>query len=280
MTEHDFDPGYGSEPFRSLAADYPGTDVYPSADFRSEWGPIFHRGRLDGSSRILVIGQDPATHETIARRILIGTAGHRVQGFLAKLGIDRSYTMINTYLYSVYGQSGGEHHKQDPKIAAYRARWFDALLASSPIEAVVALGGLADTAWTLYLAGSTAGVAKAKGLVYAHVPHPTYPESGSGGVAAKKKQLTTQMLAAWNTALIPLHAALEHPDAKRALVPYGEAFVPAELPEIPAFDLPAGSPDWMRGVDGWATRTGDTPDAKRRTLTVHVPKAVVLPSVG
>jgi uracil-DNA glycosylase len=39
---------------------------------------------------VLVFGQDPAQHETIARRILIGEAGHRIQGFLAKLGIERS----------------------------------------------------------------------------------------------------------------------------------------------------------------------------------------------
>src|SRR6478609_2370304 len=53
--------GYASEPFASLVAGYPGEDVYPQADFRTEWGPVFHRGRLDGSARVLVLGQDPAT---------------------------------------------------------------------------------------------------------------------------------------------------------------------------------------------------------------------------
>src|SRR5262249_60579276 len=100
---HPFDPGYGNEPFQTLCADYPGTDVYPPERFRIEWGPIFHRGRLDGSARVLVIGQDPAQHESIVRRILVGEAGRRLQGFLAKLGITRSYVLINTFLYSVYG---------------------------------------------------------------------------------------------------------------------------------------------------------------------------------
>jgi hypothetical protein len=45
--------------------EYPEADVYPTDQFRIEWGPIFHRGRLDGSARVLVIGQDPAQHETI-----------------------------------------------------------------------------------------------------------------------------------------------------------------------------------------------------------------------
>src|SRR5437773_12495076 len=42
--------------------------------------------------------------ESIARRILVGGAGHRLQGLLAKLGLKRSYVRVNTYLYSVYGQ--------------------------------------------------------------------------------------------------------------------------------------------------------------------------------
>lgn len=94
-----FDPGYGSEPFRSLCDDYPGPDVYPAADFRVEWGPVFHRGRLDGSAKVLVIGQDPAASEAIVRRILVGAAGQRVQGFLAMLGIRVSYVLVNTFLY-------------------------------------------------------------------------------------------------------------------------------------------------------------------------------------
>src|SRR5258707_2462263 len=115
---HPFDAGYALQPFRGLAENYPEADVYPPGQFRVEWGPIFHRGRLDGSARVLIIGQDPAQHETMARRILVGEAGQRIQGFLAKLGMDQSYVMINTYLYSVYGQGGGTKHKHDPAISA------------------------------------------------------------------------------------------------------------------------------------------------------------------
>ena len=49
---HTFCTGYVHEPYKSLVGDYPGEDVYPPADFRTEWGPIFHRGRLDGTARI------------------------------------------------------------------------------------------------------------------------------------------------------------------------------------------------------------------------------------
>jgi hypothetical protein len=89
-----FDAGYGQEPFPTLVQDVPDATVFPTRDFRTEWGPVFHRGRLDGSARLLVIGQDPAQHEVIARRTLVGGAGHRLQGFIEKLGLTRSYVMV------------------------------------------------------------------------------------------------------------------------------------------------------------------------------------------
>jgi hypothetical protein len=156
-----FDPGYGAEPFRTLVQDVPGEDVFPTDDFRTEWGPVFHRGRIDGSARLLVIGQDPAQHEIIARRTLVGGAGHRVQGFMAKIGVRRRYVMINTYVYSVFGQGGGSKHKNDPTIAAYRNRWFDALLPGK-IQGVVAFGQLADNAWQIWR-GTPKGAAFAAG---------------------------------------------------------------------------------------------------------------------
>lgn len=265
---HQFCPGYGSEPFRSLCADYPGPDVYPPADFRVEWGPIFHRGRLDGTARVLVLGQDPAAHESIARRILVGEAGQRIQGFLAKLGIESSYVMVNTYLYSVYGQGGGERHKADAAIAAYRHRWLDALIIGSAVEAVVALGGLAADAvgrWLATPAGAAAAVA------HAAITHPTYPESASASGTITKADATARMLANWNQALPVLHAAIAHPDVARPLVPYGTELAPTDVAPIPEADLPAGIPAWMRSLTAWAARTGTTPEDKRATIQVVVP---------
>ena len=93
---HPFDPGYVAEPFLTLCVEYPEANVHPPNQFRLEWGPIFHRGRLDGSARVLVIGQDPAQHESVVRRILVGEAGRRVQGFLAKLGVTQK---LRAYQY-------------------------------------------------------------------------------------------------------------------------------------------------------------------------------------
>jgi hypothetical protein len=158
--QREFDRGYDRQPYRSLVADYPGESVSPIDSFRVEWGPVFHRGRLDGTARVLVLGQDPAAHEAIARRILVGEAGQRVQGLLTRLGIDRRYVFVNTYLYSVFGQRRGEHHIDDPAITDYRNRWLDAIVEDQPIEAIITLGHLADTAyqqWRATAKGAASG---------------------------------------------------------------------------------------------------------------------------
>ncbi len=266
---HAFDPGYAQPPFDALCRDYPGADIYPPEDFRIEWGPIFHRGRLDGSARVLVIGQDPGAHECIARRILVGEAGQRVQGFLARLGITESYVMLNAFVYPVYGQAGGNRHIDDAAIAAYRNRWLDAVLAGSPVEAVVTFGRLADLAWQQWRQ-TPAGAASS--VVSQALRHPTYPESSSKGNAQKLAAAMRAMLEQWNAGLEQLAAAIAHPDEQRDLVPYGEALAPGDLAPIPERDLPAGVPAWMRAVESWATRSGETTEDKRATVVVRVPK--------
>lgn len=269
---HTFDPGPVGEPYASLVGAYPGADVYPPDSFRTEWGPIFHRGRLDGSARLLVIGQDPAQSEAIVRRILVGEAGHRTQGLMAKLGFDRSYLLINTFLYSVYGQTGGENHKDDPGIVDYRNEWLRAVFAANEIEAVLALGSLADDAWQKW---QQTPVGQGYSPPYQHVTHPTEPESSSAGDPAKLQAAITAMLQNWNQAITALHPQIEHPDVPGPFVPYGAAFGPGDLVEIPEYDAPAGLPDWMRSPAAWAQRVGATAAAKRANITVTIPPGVL-----
>lgn len=276
--DHEFEIGYPRR-FAPLLRSFPGPETYPPADFRVEWGPIFHRGRLDGSARVLVLGQDPAAHESITRRILVGEAGQRVQGLLAKLGIDRSYVMINTYLYSVYGQGGGERHKLNEAIAAYRHRWIDKL-AGDGLEAVIAFGGLAHAAyqqWRLTPTGATSAAA------FAALTHPTYAESASAAGQKTKAAATKALLANWSAALPALRSAVT-PDTEAPLIPYGDKFVADDLRPIPERDLPPGVPEWMRSVDAWAFRRAigeaegptATPaavkEAKRAGVGVRVPR--------
>lgn len=268
---HPFDPGYVAEPYLTLCSSYPGVDAYPPAQFRVEWGPIFHRGRLDGSARVLVIGQDPAQHESVVRRILVGEAGRRVQGFLARLGVTRSYVFINCYLYSVYG-SVRAATRRDPRLVDYRNRWIEALLAGGQVEAVVALGQAAAEAWDLWQQ-SPAG--QATGTAFAAVTHPTQPESFAKGDKTKLAGATKKLLANWNQALAMLSPAIAHPDVSVPLVPYGDAWGEGDRVPIPPIDFPPGLPAWMYENDGWARRAGSTDLAKRRNITITVPRGIV-----
>jgi uracil-DNA glycosylase len=263
-----FDPGYHLQPFRTLCETYPDETVYSRKYFRVEWGPIFHRGRLDGSARILIIGQDPAQHENIVRRILVGEAGQRVQGFLAKLGIDRSYVMINTFLYSVYGGAPARI-RRDPRLVDYRNQWIEGLLVGKGVEAVVALGVLAEEAWNHW---KKTPQGQQLNIPFVKITHPTQPESSSKGNKTKLRDATCKMLNAWNTAIGTLRQALHNPDVQPPAELYGETFSEGDRIPIPEFDIPAGLPVWMRETDGWARRVGTTDKTKRANITMKVPK--------
>lgn len=260
-----FDPGYTADPYATLAAAYPGEGAYPPANFRTEWGPIFHRGRLDGTARILVIGQDPAAHEAICRRILVGEAGQRVQGFLARLGVTSSYVMINAFVYSVYGH-GGAQHVNDKKILRYRNAWLDALAAGNGLQGIVSLGQLADKS---YRAWKTTPAGEACTAVYATMRHPTFPESASASGSTTFEQAMADLVASWNTALDLLHPVVD-PDRPTRLRHFKTTVQNAVAP-IPAADLPAGLPAWMTSIDPWAARTGSNAQEKRASITVSVP---------
>ena len=267
---HDFCPGYSAAPFDALVADYPGPDIYPLKDFRVEWGPIFHRGRLDGSAKVLVLGQDPATHESISRRILVGEAGQRTQGLLAKIGIDSSYVMVNTFVYSVFGQGGGSRHAKDEKIAKYRNRWLDVLLLGTDVTAVIMLGSLAATAFSMWAKTQPQAVAH---LHQASLKHPTFPESASASGSTTLAKATADLHTNWNGALDALVAHVI-PDVPANPTPYTGTWQPSDLVRIPERDLPAGSPGWWCDLEAWAQRPrGVAAQLKRATITVTVPTA-------
>jgi hypothetical protein len=268
---HPFDPGCHQEPFVTLAEQYPEADVYPPDQFRIEWGPIFHRGRLDGSAGVVVIGQDPAQHETVIRRILVGEAGRRLQGFLAKLGILKSYVLINTFLYSVYGGAKAAT-RRDTRLIGYRNRWLDALIVGKQVQAVISLGTLANEAWEFWKSTPTG---QTSSVVHAAITHPTEPESSSKGEKTKLAAETAKLLQNWNAGLQLLSPAITHPDEARPLVLYGSAWADGDRIPIPEMDYPPGLPLWMQANDGWAQRAGDDALAKRRNITSTVPKGVV-----
>lgn len=92
-----------------------------------------------------------------------------------------------------------------------------------------------------------------------------------------------KLLENWNKGLQALTTKVT-PDVAVPLVLYGPKFAPNDLVTIPEYDLPAGTPAWMRAVDGWASRPSRSPPLatkaanalwKRRHILVKVPKSEV-----
>lgn len=202
--------------------------------FRLEWGPIYYRGRLDGSARVLVIGQDPGADENVARKILIGDAGQRVQGFLTKQGITKSYVMVNASLYSIYGQFD-EDLKSFMDIAAVK-EWRNLLLdslASRNIQAVLAFGRAAEHAVNAWPGAKRL---KDKGRIV-YLTHPT-------------AHIVSQVFANWNKALSQLDGIIT-PDTGHAvdMTPYSGRNFDKYLARIPLCDLGFGAPSWLGAGD-------------------------------
>jgi len=260
----DFCPGYGVEPFRTLVRECPGEELFQKKHFRVEWGPIFHRGRLDGSARLLVIGQDPGQHENVVRRVLVGRAGWRVQGLLERLEPQGRYVIINAFAYSVYGQKGGEANASNAAIAAYRQRWLEAIFATAPIAGVIALGTIAERSWKRW---KRTPAGKQVSPAFVRLMHPTAPEAIGKQNAAKVAAATRDLLSQWNASLRALSPALGLNDVQ----PYGESWESGDERPIPARDMPAGLPAWMRESENWATRDGATAAIKRRRILITVP---------
>jgi hypothetical protein len=109
----------------------------------------------------------------------------------------------------------------------------------------------------------------------APVTHPTQPESFSKNDKVKLAQATKKLLSNWNVALQSLSPAIKHPDVSVTLKLYYDAWIDGDRLSFPENDFPAGLPAWMHEQDGWAKRTGKDNLAKRRNITINVPKEII-----
>src|SRR4051812_31089935 len=145
----EFDSGPPKSVARHLAA-VPSYAPYREL-FWYDWGPIFYRGRLDRSAKVLCIASDPGPTERIACRTLVGDAGQRVQGFLTKLGLTRSYVLVNAFAYALLPTKAPEAR---PLLAqsqhkAWRNKLYDDITGPG-LQAIVAFGSEARRALDLW----------------------------------------------------------------------------------------------------------------------------------
>jgi len=213
---------------------------YPQSPFHTRFGPVFYRGRLDGTARVLVVGQDPATDEILGHRVLVGQAGQIAQNFLTKLGLTRSYLMLNTFLFGVQSASISTALATDATIMGYRNQLFNYAASTNQLTAILAFGQYAYTSVTNW---------PGKGSIpVVHLTHPT----AQSGVAAN-----------WNNNFGSAHNAIT-PDGDGHVdsTPYSLS-APIPSTDVPRRDLPSGVPAW-HGTGG-STRSQRTSGANFET---------------
>ena len=112
--------------------------------FRWHHGPMFYRGRLDGSARVVLVGQEGAQDESLSHRSFTGGTGARMQHFLRHIGLDRSYLFLNSFVYPIFGQYTDALRPlaQDPRspIVRHRHRILDKAVIDGDARLVVAVG--------------------------------------------------------------------------------------------------------------------------------------------
>jgi len=243
LAQHDPGPTGPMKAVLDATPDYK-TAVGDSTTFWYAFGPVLYRGRLDGSARVLGIASDPGPSECLpfARRTLVGDSGQKTQGFLAKLGLTRSYVLVNAFAVALHPgkkTKGLQVLRANAEIQTSRQALYNALLASGSLQAIVAFGDVAHVAYDLW-AASNAAVA---GVPVFKVSHPAAVDrTGSGDDAALKQ---------WKQTVTALRAFVTPDSDGTASGPnYGSYFTETDYVRIPRWDFPSVTPAYI-GDDSW-----------------------------
>jgi uracil-DNA glycosylase len=121
-----------------------GVAVVGREAFRWHHGPMFYRGRLDGSAKVVIVGQEGAQDESLSHRSFTGGTGARMQNMLRFIGIDRTYLFLNSFIYPIFGQYTQDLRPlaQDPRspITIHRNRVLDKAIVEGDVRLVIAVG--------------------------------------------------------------------------------------------------------------------------------------------
>lgn len=242
MSQSDPGPAGALKTFMDATPDYR-AEVGDATTFWYAFGPVLYRGRLDGSARVLCIASDPGPSECLpfVRRTLVGDSGQKTQGFLAKLGLTRSYVLVNASAVAMRPSQlakGLKALKTNAAIRAAREGLYDRLLTPG-VQAVIAFGDVAHDIYDLWSKSNPA----VKGIPVFKIAHPAAVDRlGTGNDAA---------LEGWDKAVKSLRAVVT-PDAgaNASGATYGAYFTELDYARIPRWDLPACAPAYA-GDDSW-----------------------------
>ena len=220
------------------------SEVGDDTTFWYAFGPVFYRGRLDGSARVLGIASDPGPAECLpfARRALVGDSGQKTQGFFAKLGLTRSYVLVNGFAVALRPSQktkGIKVLKNNVAIRTARHALYDGLLAGGALQAIIAFGDVAHQAYDLWAASNPA----VKAVPSVKLAHPAAVDrTASGNDAALK---------AWSRGITKLRRIVTpDPDGDASGPNFGGYFTEIDYARIPRWDLPAAAPAYL-GNDDW-----------------------------
>src|SRR5262245_11229345 len=218
--------------------------VGDTTTFWYAFGPVLYRGRLDGSARVICIASDPGPAECLpfARRTLVGDSGQKVQGFLAKLGLTRSYVLVNAYAVAMHPGAktkGLQVLKTNVAIKTARHNLYNALLAGGAVQAVITFGDQASTAYQLWAASNPAGAAVAA----CHLNHPANVD--------RKATSNDPHLKTWAKAITKRRTLVTADAGGDPTGPnYGAYFTELDYARIPRWDLLSVAPKYF-GDDSW-----------------------------
>ena len=249
MAQSDPGPKGAVKAIMDATPDYQ-SEMGDTTTFWYAFGPVLYRGRLDGSARVLGIASDPGPAECLpfARRALVGDSGQKTQGFLTKLGLTRSYALVNGFAVALRPSQktrGLKALKDNVAIRTARHALYNALFAGGALEAIIAFGDVAHQAYDLWATANPA----VKGVPSFKLAHPAAVDrEGTGNDRALK---------AWAKAVTMLRGVVTaDPDGDPGGPNFGDYFTEVDYARIPRWDLPAVAPAYM-GDDSWGR--GATP---------------------
>lgn len=219
-------------------------EVGDTTTFWYAFGPVLYRGRLDGSARVLCIASDPGPTECLPfmRRTLVGDSGQKTQGFLSKLGLTRSYVLVNAFAVAMKPSKktkGLQVLRTNAAIAQARHALYDQLLGGGAVEAVVAFGEVAHEAYDLWAASNGA----VKAVPVLKLAHPAAVDRSASGNDAALEQ--------WAKAVTTLRGVVSpDPDGDATGPNFGDYFTEVDYSRIPRWDLLKAAPTYA-GDDSW-----------------------------
>jgi hypothetical protein len=243
MAKFDGDPPANIQTIFTATPDYLAATGDASI-FWHHFGNVFYRGRLDGTARVLALASDPGPAECLpfARRTLIGDSGQKTQGFLAKLGLTRSYVLVNAFSVAMHPSAktkGLAVMQSNEPIKTARHALYNALLTGNTLQAIVAFGDVAHKVYDIWkLANPAVGA-----VPVFRIAHPAAVDrDGSGNDAALK---------GWANAVKKLRMIVTpDPGGDAAGANFGQYFTEIDYARIPRWDFPKVTPVYV-GDDSW-----------------------------